>query len=77
AIRAALLESSYSRLPLVRDGRVEAPLCYVHKKELLKELLARAQPDLESLGRQPLNLVQDCAILNALEQMREASTHVA
>ncbi|WP_348770388.1 CBS domain-containing protein, partial [Pseudomonas aeruginosa] len=37
AIRAALLESSYSRLPLVRDGRVEEPLGYVHKKELLKE----------------------------------------
>lgn len=77
AIRAALLESSYSRLPLVRDGRVEEPLGYVHKKELLKELLAGAQPDLESLARQPLNLLQDCSILNALEQMREASTHVA
>ncbi len=36
AIRAALLESSYSRLPLVRDGRVEEPLGYVHKKELLR-----------------------------------------
>ncbi len=71
AIRAALLESSYSRLPLVRDGRVEEPLGYVHKKELLKELLAGAQPDLESLARQPLNLLQDCSILNALEQMRE------
>lgn len=61
----------------MRDGRVEEPLGYVHKKELLKELLAGAQPDLESLARQPLNLLQDCSILNALEQMREASTHVA
>ena len=42
-----------------------------------QELLAGAQPDLESLARQPLNLLQDCSILNALEQMREASTHVA
>lgn len=32
---------------------------------------------MESLARQPLNLLQDCSILNALEQMREASTHVA
>ena len=77
AIRTALMHSSYSRLPLIRDGRIEEPLGFVHKKELLKELLAGHQPDLESLARVPLNLLESFSILNALEQMRNQSTHIA
>ncbi|MND56341.1 Hemolysin C [compost metagenome] len=77
AIRTALMHSSYSRLPLIRDGRIEEPLGFVHKKELLKELLAGNQPDLESLARAPLNLLESFSILNALEQMRGQSTHIA
>ncbi|MDD1016439.1 TerC family protein [Pseudomonas rubra] len=77
AIRTALMHSSYSRLPLIRDGRIEEPLGFVHKKELLKELLAGNQPDLESLARTPLNLLESFSILNALEQMRGQSTHIA
>ena len=49
AITQMLVNSSYSRLPLIRDGRIEEPLGYVHKKELLKELLAGNQPALEHL----------------------------
>ncbi|KJK16992.1 TerC family protein [Pseudomonas sp. 2(2015)] len=77
AIRTALMHSSYSRLPLIRDGRIEEPLGFVHKKELLKELLAGNQPDLESLARAPVNLLESFSILNALEQMRSQSTHIA
>ena len=76
-IAQALMNSSYSRLPLIRDGRVDEPLGFVHKKELLKELLAGNTPDLESLARVPLNLLEDFSILNALEQMRSQSTHIA
>ncbi|NER60236.1 TerC family protein [Pseudomonas sp. MAFF212428] len=76
-IRTALMHSSYSRLPLIRGGRIEEPLGFVHKKELLKELLAGHEPDLERLARTPLNLLESFSILNALEQMRSQSTHIA
>lgn len=77
AIAQALAHSPYSRLPLIRDGRVEEPLGFVHKKELLKELLSGGQPELERLARAPLNLLESFSILNALEQMRAQSTHIA
>jgi CBS domain containing-hemolysin-like protein len=76
-IRTALMHSSYSRLPLIREGRVDEPLGFVHKKELLKELLAGNQPNLETLARKAINLLDSFTILNALEQMRKESTHIA
>jgi CBS domain containing-hemolysin-like protein len=75
-IRTALMHSSYSRLPLIREGRVDEPLGFVHKKELLKELLAGNQPNLETLARKAINLLDSFTILNALEQMRkEVDSH--
>ena len=71
------MHSSYSRLPLIREGRVDEPLGFVHKKELLKELLAGNQPDLEAMARKAINLLDSFSILNALEQMRKESTHIA
>jgi len=76
-IRQALLDSPHSRLLVLRGGAVDEPLGYVHKKELFKELLRGSQPDIEGLLRAPLNLPDSCSVLNALEQMRQASTHVA
>ncbi|WP_220814585.1 TerC family protein [Pseudomonas paralcaligenes] len=76
-VRQVLLESPYSRLAVVRGGQIDEPLGFVHKKELLRELLRGDQPDIESLLRQPLNLPDSCTVLGALEQMRQASTHVA
>ncbi len=76
-IRLKLMRSSYSRLPLIRNGAVDEPLGFVHKKELLKDYLAGNEPDLEQLARRAINLLASCSILNALEQMRQASTHIA
>jgi predicted tellurium resistance membrane protein TerC/predicted transcriptional regulator len=76
-IRTRLMHSSYSRLPLVREGRVDEPLGFIHKKELLKELLAGNQPNLETMARNAINLLDSFTILNALEQMRKESTHIA
>jgi len=76
-IRQALLASPHSRLLVIKDGQVDEPLGFVHKKELLKELLEQREPDIEGLLRRPLNLPDSCAVLGALEQMRQASTHVA
>ena len=76
-IRQALLASPHSRLLVIKDGQVDEPLGFVHKKELLKELLEQREPDIEGLLRRPLNLPDSCSVLGALEQMRQASTHVA
>jgi CBS domain containing-hemolysin-like protein len=76
-IRLKLMHSSYSRLPLIRNGAVDEPLGFVHKKELLKEYLAGNEPNLEHLARRAINLLESFSILNALEQMRQESTHIA
>ncbi|TWR93452.1 TerC family protein [Pseudomonas saxonica] len=76
-IRTTLMHSSYSRLPLIRAGRIDEPLGFVHKKELLKELLAGHEPDLAAMARTAINLLDSFSILNALEQMRKESTHIA
>ena len=77
ATRLKLMHSSYSRLPLIRNGAVDEPLGFVHKKELLKEYLAGNEPNLEHLARRAINLLDSFSILNALEQMRQESTHIA
>ncbi|MDH0744888.1 TerC family protein [Pseudomonas sp. GD03842] len=76
-VRQQLMASSYSRLPLIRNGRVEEPLGFVHKKELLNAMLAGNEPDLERLKRDAVNLLDSFSILNALDQMRAESTHIA
>ncbi|WP_341958357.1 TerC family protein [Pseudomonas sp. RC10] len=76
-IRQRLMASSYSRLPLIREGRVEEPLGFVHKKELLNALLAEAVPNLEHAARQALSVLDSFSVLNALDQMRAQSTHIA
>ncbi len=75
--RRRLLDSPYSRLVVARGAAIDEPLGYVQKKELLRELLQGEQPDIERLVRVPINLPESCSVLNALEQMRQASTHVA
>jgi len=76
-IRAKLIHSSYSRLPLIREGRIDEPVGFVHKKELFRELLLGNEPNLETMARKATNLLEGFTILNALEQMRKGSTHIA
>ncbi|TNB81406.1 TerC family protein [Pseudomonas sp. Fig-3] len=76
-IRQALMNSAHSRLVVIRDGQIDEPLGYVHKKELFKELLTGNRPNPENLVRASLNLPETCSILNALELMRGESTHIA
>lgn len=76
-IQTALLNSPHSRLVVARSELPDEPLGYVHKKELLRTLLNGQTPDIESLVRAPVNLPDSCTVLSALEQMRQASTHIA
>ncbi|MBT8769038.1 TerC family protein [Metapseudomonas boanensis] len=73
----ALLRAPHSRLLVIRGGDVDEPLGYVHKKELLRELLQGQVPDIQHLLRVPPNLPESASVLGALEEMRKASTHVA
>lgn len=76
-IRLKLMHSSYSRLPLIGERGIDEPLGFVHKKELFKELLSGNEPDLKLMSRKAINLLESFTILNALEQMRKESTHIA
>ncbi|UFH50257.1 TerC family protein [Pseudomonas sp. KNUC1026] len=53
------------------------PLGYVRKQEVLCELLAGREPNLPALAHQPLHLLETFDLLNALEQMRARSAHIA
>ncbi len=77
SIRQRLVASSSSRLPIIRAGKIEEPLGFVHKKEFLNALLAGDKPNLEHLMRGTINLLDSFSILNALDQMRAESTHIA
>ena len=72
-----LADSPYSRLPLIRNARTDEPLGFVHKKELYKAQVNGEAVRLEAIARPPLNLYERFTVLNALEQMRKASTHIA
>ena len=76
-IQAALLNSPHSRLVVAHSDLPDEPLGYVHKKELLRALLNGQTPEIEPLVRAPINLPDSCTVLSALEQMRQASTHIA
>jgi CBS domain containing-hemolysin-like protein len=76
-IHQALLDSPHSRLLVSRAAAADEPLGYIHKKELFKALLKGEQAHLENLVRAPINLPDSASVLSALEQMRQASTHVA
>lgn len=54
-----------------------SPLGFVHKKELLKEYLSAMSRTWKHLARRAINLLDSFSILNALEQMRQESTHIA
>ncbi|GIZ12947.1 TerC family protein [Pseudomonas sp. NCCP-436] len=76
-IHQVLLDSPHSRLLVCRSTSPDEPLGYIHKKELFKELLKGEVLDIEPLVRAPINLPDSVSVLSALEQMRQASTHVA
>ncbi|TWI55027.1 putative tellurium resistance membrane protein TerC [Pseudomonas duriflava] len=75
-VRQALVESAHSRLPVIRHGKIDEPLGYIHKKEVFRELLAGREPDLATLIRKATFLPETCPTLNALEQLRKDLSHI-
>ncbi|PTQ86745.1 TerC family protein [Agitococcus lubricus] len=72
-----LAQSTHSRILAVKNGVVHEPLGFIHKKELYKEQLLNLAIDWQNMVRTTINLPDSCSILNALEQMRSQSTHIA
>jgi CBS domain containing-hemolysin-like protein len=75
--RQRLMDSPRSRLLVIRDGKIDEPLGFIHKKELLRELLAGHEVKLDSSIHTTIVLPETCGALHALEQLRQASTHIA
>jgi CBS domain containing-hemolysin-like protein len=71
------MQSTHSRLPVTTNGRLSSSQGFVHKKDVLKALLAGNEVQIESLVRPALRMPASLTILNALEQMRRESTHIA
>lgn len=76
-IRTELIESPYSRIVVVRDGRSDEPLGIVQKKDLVAELLAGREPDLEGALRQPPVLPEFATVLAALERFKREPIQLA
>ncbi|MBK5415439.1 TerC family protein [Pseudomonas sp. TH31] len=76
-LESALMNSPHSRLPVIRNGRLSEADGFVHKKDVLKALLAGQTPQFEEFIRPAVRLAGSLTILNALEQMRRESTHIA
>lgn len=74
---SALMNSAHSRLPVISNGRLSEAQGFVHKKDVLKALLAGQALQFEALIRPAIRLAASVTILNALEQMRRESTHIA
>lgn len=76
-LNEVLASTVHSRLVLIEPGTPDAPLGYLRKQEVLCELLAGREPTLRALAHQPLHLLETFDLLNALEQMRAQSAHIA
>lgn len=76
-LEGVLINSPHSRLPVTRNGRVSEALGFVQKKDVLNVLLEGNQAQIEELVRPALRLSERLTILNALEQLRKESTHIA
>lgn len=76
-LEGVLINSPHSRLPVTRNGRLSEALGFVQKKDVLNVLLEGNQAQIEELVRPALRLSERLTILNALEQLRKESTHIA
>lgn len=76
-VHRELIESPYSRVVVVRDGRSDQPLGIVQKKDLVSELLSGRQPDFEAMVRQPPVLPEFTTVLAALERFKREPIQLA
>lgn len=75
--REQLLNSSHSRLIVIRDGRKDEPLGMIQKKTLLDAMLRGETMDIEQHLEQPLVLLESQSAIHALETFRQKGRRLA
>lgn len=75
--RQQLLDSPYSRIVIIRDGRQDEPLGLVQKKILLSALLRGEELDVERHLEQPAVLLETQTAIHALETFRREGRQLA
>ncbi len=76
-VRRELVETPYSRVVAVRDGRSDDPLGILQKKDLLPDLLAGRDLDLDRHILQPPVLPEFATVLAALERFKREPLQLA
>lgn len=74
---AQLRESRHANLVAIRNGERDAPLGVVHKKRLLDTLLDGKPLDTEALLEQPLVLLENTSLVEALRQFQRSGEMIA
>lgn len=72
-----LRESRHASLVAIRHGERDAPLGVVHKKRLLDALLDSEPLELEALVEQPLVLLENTSLVDALKQFQRTGQMIA
>src|SRR5690606_14301592 len=75
--RQQLLDSPYSRLAVIRDGKHDEPLGIVQKKTLLDAILRGGELDFEAYIEQPVVLFETQNAIKALEAFRHEGKQMA
>jgi putative hemolysin len=76
-VRAELRQCPFSRVVVAKDGSIDEPLGFVHKKDLLDLLLEGKQLDIEKNVREPLFVPEAASVLDVLELFRTRRNHFA
>ncbi len=76
-VRAELRQCPFSRVVVAKDGSIDMPLGFVHKKDLLDLLLEGKPLDIEKNVREPLYVPESASVLDLVEQFREKRNHFA
>ncbi len=76
-VRQELIESSFSRIVVVRDGNIDEPLGIVQKKDLLAGTLSGQPFDIEQSILQPPVLPEFTTVLAALERFKREPIQIA
>lgn len=75
--RAKLIDTPYSRMLVVGKAGVDEPLGYINKKDLLVQMLAGDDLNIQAALKQPLMLPESATALQAIELFRKHSADYA
>ncbi|MCA3594956.1 MAG: HlyC/CorC family transporter [Methylobacterium sp.] len=75
--RAELRQCPYSRVVIAKGNSIDEPLGFVHKKDLLDQLLEGKPFDIEGALREPVFVPDTSSVLDVIELFREKRNHFA